>query len=214
MVPVALLLVARAALWMAGGGYYAQPSGSMEPALPLGSAYVALPLADAVPPRGTIIVFQKPGADHVDYVKRVIALPNERIAMKDGAPVINGRPVSRERVQDARIANPGGWLNRNCNRTSDGSACLVAQWRETLPGGRVIMVRDWGETPADSMAEMTVPVGHVFVLGDNRDNSVDSRFKSIGAIPIDRIRSQFWMFVPDLSVAARGPDGAEWRAHP
>jgi signal peptidase I len=132
----------------------------------------------AEPERGDIAVFKLPTDTKVDYIKRVIGLPGDRIQMKQGVLHINGVAIKKERVAD--------YVDPTQEHGSSGGT-LVPQFVETLPNGvqyRVLDSESQGD--ADSTVEYTVPTGHYFMMGDNRDNSVDSRFLSeVGFVPIE-----------------------------
>lgn len=119
--------------------------------------------------RGDVAVFRNPLDLSEDYIKRIIGLPGDRIQMKAGILHINGVPVKREPIEDYEI-RPGR---------------MVPQYLETLPNGRVHrIIEDSGDTGrGDTTREFIVPPGHYFAMGDNRDNSQDSRF--IGFIPAE-----------------------------
>jgi signal peptidase I len=158
-------------------------------------------IAASLPCRGDIVIFRPPGREQEDWVKRVIGLPGDRIAVRQGQVVLNGRAVAREAL--GTIAIP---LSRNSpclsgRVTADGTSCAYRGQRETLPGGpsyTVLNLVDGGQ--ADEFAETLVPAGHVFVMGDNRDNSLDSRFSpavgGVGLLPVDhlvgRATVRFW----------------------
>lgn len=121
------------------------------------------------PQRGDIAVFRLPKDPGIDYVKRVIGMPGDRIQMIGGVLHINGQAarLEPETVPDVF-------------KTSES----MRFFRETLPGGRSYVVADTGDSPGDNTEEFVVPADHYFTLGDNRDNSADSRFPDmVGYIP-------------------------------
>lgn len=151
-----------------------------------------------LPERGDIVVLEHP-VTREDYIKRVIGLPGDIIEMKAGALSINGKPVKRE-VQpmlsipvDANTPSDGGSLASNIARGADGKPVLeVPIVRETLPGGATFDTIDLGASYLDDFGPYTVPADHLFLMGDNRDGSADSRApieaKGLGgAVPFDTI---------------------------
>jgi signal peptidase I len=128
------------------------------------------------PQRGDVVVFRLPKDDTTDYIKRVIGLPGDRIQMINGLLHINGEPVKRERVDDF-VDDEGGHTTR------------IKRWRETLPNGvsyNSLDLQDNGYY--DNTQEYLVPAGHYFMMGDNRDNSTDSRVLSqVGYVPFENI---------------------------
>ncbi|KAF0136118.1 MAG: signal peptidase I, partial [Rhodospirillaceae bacterium] len=185
------------------------PSGSMNPTLLVGdylfvSKYSygysrhALPfslplfrgrLLAQTPQRGDVAVFKVPTDNKTDYIKRVIGLPGDRVQMINGLLHINGMPVRRERIDDF-VAEDGY-----------GNAHVYAQYVESLPNGvrhRIIELLD--DAPFDNTREFMVPEGRYFMMGDNRDNSSDSR-SIVGPVPFENFvgRAEVLFFSTDNS---------------
>ena len=129
------------------------------------------------PERGDVVVFKQPIDNHTDFIKRVIGLPGDTVQMRDSVLYLNGKPVPRVRVDDFINHDPAGNVRR------------IPQYRETLPNGvsyiTLDMIRDsvW-----DNTGPYVVPQGHYFMMGDNRDNSSDSRVAdSVGYVPFENL---------------------------
>ncbi len=191
------------------------------------------------PARGDIVIVTPPGQNE-DYIKRVIGLPGDTIEVRGGRLVLNGQPVRYEIRPPAMIpvdANaPCGMMEFAGYQvqTPDGhSYCRLPVVRETLPGGVSYDTIELGRSPGDDFAPVRVPARHLFLMGDNRDRSADSRF-SLGApdnglggpVPWENIggRAEFITFSLDgttqlgrpstwLSAFRSGRAGSSLRAH-
>jgi signal peptidase I len=152
-----------------------------------------------LPERGDIVVFKRPDAIGADWVKRVVGLPGETIEVRGGILVINGRPVTRTNRNPVTLAAspsvpcraPYGALQARMNVAGD-DVCRYRAFHETLPNGRRYTILDQIDSgPGDRFGPKRVPPNHVFLMGDNRDDSSDSRFTlaegGIGAVPLDRL---------------------------
>ena len=139
------------------------------------------------PERGDVVVFKHP-VHGADYIKRLIGLPGDRIQMKDGILFINGNPapqtVIAPFVEVYEKQGPEQGFPRCANtRPALGGDCIKDRAMETLPNGVIHEVLNIAESGADNTQEFLVPDGHYFFMGDNRDNSVDSRFRPVGYNP-------------------------------
>lgn len=202
LVAVAIALLIRSVLFEP----FHIPSGSMKPTLlvgdylfvnkpaygysrysfPFGIAPIEQRIWPEEPARGDVVVFALPTNTGIDYIKRVVALPGETLMVKRGRLYINNTLIEREMVQEVMLEK------------LSGATVPAIEYIETLPGGvkhSIYEESDFG--PLDNTALFTVPEGHYFVMGDNRDNSQDSRVDTaVGPVPFENIvgRADFLFF--------------------
>ncbi len=165
----------------------------------------------SLPERGDIVITSPPGVKQ-DYIKRVIGLPGDRIEVRGGIVILNGVPVKRGAKQSRMIpidentpCSDGRYDGLIKGDASGPRLCDMPVYRETLPNGRSYDTIDLGnDSQGDYFAAMTVPENHVFLMGDNRDNSSDSRFSIDqgglgGPVPWENIggRAEFITFSLD-----------------
>ncbi len=200
------------------------PSASMEPTLLIGDALLAskfpygysaasLPIHinvpdtgrafGATPKRGDVVVFRWPGDRSQVWVKRVIGLPGDRVQMKHGQVFLNGEAVA--------LKADGIGQAEDDNGTSEPA------WRyvETLPGGVAHPIFKMRDNPrVDDTAEIVVPAAHLFVMGDNRDNSADSRVPlaqgGVGLLPADNLVGRVDAIVGSWDMGIRDRPLTEW----
>ncbi|MFM9976979.1 MAG: signal peptidase I [Sphingomonadaceae bacterium] len=162
-------------------------------------------LFESLPERGDVVVFKQPPNNDVDFIKRVIGLPGDMIEVRGGQIVINGTAVPKQRLPDfvfAETPTMRCYGPQFAESGSDGKRrCRYPRFRETLPGGRTYDVLDIGPREADDTQVYVVPAGNILTLGDNRDNSADSRFEAggYGFVPLENLvgKAQVTVFSTD-----------------
>ena len=200
------------------------PSGSMEPTLLIGDALLAskfpygygtasLPMQislpetgrvfEGTPKRGDVVVFRWPGDNSQAWVKRVVGLPGDRIQMRQGQLFINNHPATLKAEGTGEAEDDNGNYE-HANR-----------YIETLPNGvshQILKLRDNGRL--DNTPEITVPAGKLFVLGDNRDNSADSRVPlrsgGVGLLPVDNLVGRADAVLGSWDLGMRGQPVWTW----
>lgn len=188
------------------------PYGYSSYSLPFSAPLIPGKIFAGEPERGDVVIFKHP-VDETDYIKRVIGIPGDTVEMRGGQVFLNGEPVLKERIADFEIAispNTGcAWGGREETNAQGEEICRYARFRETLPGGRSYEVLDFGQTPADDFAPRIIPEGHVFFLGDNRDNSRDSRFEARSGDAVGIVSQEF--LVARATIILFSTDGsASW----
>jgi signal peptidase I len=149
------------------------------------------------PQRGDVVVFRQPANPRIDFIKRLIGLPGDKIQVKDGVLYINGNEVPRK--EDRRFLDDENKQNIKS----------IAGYLETLPEGKVIRVLDERNNgPQDNTPVYVVPAKHYFMMGDNRDNSRDSRYlEEVGYVPEENIvgRAEMIFFSTDGTADMKNP---------
>ena len=197
------------------------PSGSMIPTLLVGDylfvskfAYgfsrYSIPFSPdlfsgrifgSLPKRGDVVVFKNEHDDYADYIKRIVGLPGDHIQVRDGVLYINGQPAAR---------HPLGTIIAT---DENGASIAEQEYNETLPGGVTHVIAKMGDEGfQNNTPDYVVPPGNLFAMGDNRDNSLDSRFmegRGVGFLPVENLvgRAEFIFF----SIDGRDPWWEVWQ---
>ncbi len=200
------------------------PSGSMEPTLLIGDellatkftygygtaslpGFIDLPNSQRIfarmPHRGDVVVFRWPGDRSQTWVKRVIGLPGDRVAMRDGQVWINGKAVKLAPDGTGQVESENGALTP------------AKKFIETLPGGRKHLIyKMFSNGALDNLPAVTVPPGNLFVMGDNRDDSADSRVPvregGVGMLPVQNLVGRVDALVGSWDLAVRHQPIWDW----
>ena len=216
------------------------PSESMQPKLmvgdyllvakwPYGFSKASLPfevpklegrLFPNLPERGDVVVFKAPPGQGDDYIKRVIGLPGDTVQMKGGELYLNGRKLPRRQLTDhvhPRSPNSPCYASENETIDTQGApVCRYEHYVERLPNGRSYRTLDLVEGGAgDDTALFSVPDGHMFLMGDNRDRSADSRFPAlkgdaVGIVPLANLVGRALVIVYSTDGSADWLDPRSW----
>ncbi len=200
--------------------------GYSKYSLPFSAPLIPGRIFARTPDRGDVVVFKAPPVNDNDYIKRVIGLPGDTIQVKDGIVWLNGKPLKREPMADFVIPVTQNMIDASrANGTlpcyspefeeigANGQRqCRYKRFKETLPSGRSYAILDITSIPEDNTAPVTVPAGHLFLMGDNRDRSADSRFpavegQGIGLVPEENLvgHALVTMFSTDGSASWLNP---------
>jgi signal peptidase I len=191
------------------------PSGSMEPTLlegdyvivaktsygysgfsiPLNPPLIQGRVLPRAPHRGDIVVFKLPRDHHFDYVKRLVGLPGDRLQVIGGVLLLNGVAVPRKPLEPVLVDSGYGFTRS------------VQRYEETLPGGPSYVTYDYGpDGRLDNTGVFVVPAGHYFMMGDNRDNSLDSRVPAsdggVGFVPFENLEGKAQLIMLSWSAGA------------
>jgi signal peptidase I len=204
------------------------PYGFSRYSLPFSPPLFEGRIFGSLPERGDVVVFKGPKTEDLDYIKRVVGLPGDIIKMRGGVLEINDKPVPKVRMTDfvtpvTQGMNDKAALDNQASACSNpafeevlsdsATQCRYRRFRETLPNETSYEVLDLyddykgadGLQAVDDTEAFVVPEDHIFVMGDNRDRSADSRFPAdgvaVGMVPVDNIvgRAQFTWFSTDGS---------------
>lgn len=179
--------------------------GYSKYSLPLGSRLPSFGrVFSSEPERGDVIVFRNPTQNQDDYIKRLVGLPRDRIQVRNGRLFINEVEVDVKRAGDfiepiQRIAGNTQQCITRDRSNATAAVCAKQAFVETLPNGKSYTILNAGLTRFDNTGVFVVPDGHYFFMGDNRDNSQDSRSPQLGFVPFEYLigRAEFILVSSD-----------------
>lgn len=152
------------------------------------------------PERGDVVVFRLPSNPRVDFIKRVMGLPGDSIQVRDGIVYINGSPLPRKKIDEWGDEDP-----------ETGQTVSIGRFEEVLPEGKKITIlKQHRYGAADNTPIFVVPQGKYFMMGDNRDNSRDSRFEEVGFVPEENIVGKAAVIFFSMSDKASLTDPLSW----
>jgi signal peptidase I len=179
--------------------------GYSQHSFPLSAAPISGRIFGSEPKRGDVAVFKLPSDNKTDYIKRIVGLPGDKLQVKRGRLFINDKIVPRRKIEPFAM------------QTESGRFVAVTRYVETLPNGVIheILEKDGDSGPLDNTPIYKVPKGHYFAMGDNRDNSLDSRVPNqqgvngVGFIPAENLvgRAEVLFFSTDGSAGVFEPWG-------
>lgn len=148
------------------------------------------------PERGDVAVFRKPSQPDIDYIKRIIGLPGDRIQVRSGILHVNGKPVSRDYKERVRDSENGIFSN-------------YIRYEEKLPNGVSHSIYEISDRERyDNTRSYIVPEGYYFAMGDNRDGSLDSRSEDVGFVPRENLVGRAWfIFFSTTGITGECPLG-------
>lgn len=199
------------------------PYGYSKHSLPFSIPLIPGRVFASQPERGDVVVFKAPHTDEVDYIKRVIGLPGDVIQMRNGILEINGVAVKKERDADFILPVTPNMTDASAEEGSpfpcwrpefeivakDGThECHYPRYTETLPNGRSYQILDLvPDSPGDNTEAFVVGEGKLFLMGDNRDRSADSRFpadgRAIGIVSQEALVGRAWVTIFSTDGSAR-----------